>query len=359
MSSTPSDRAPADSIITEIDDRAAECRRLLVTAQREREPVRATLDTIRDEFGALRDALVPELTRWVDPALRVGAAAVGAAADRLIALGEVLCRRDEAMAAFRPTVLIAAGFAIDCTPENPDPALRAWLDDPLRMLGGRLDWLRTHAERFATSPPLVAADLVRVAVRGSRDQVGGYLRRLLDGSDTRLVFASVGLLLDWFERAMWSEGTGDQPDEPAEGARWPGWRDDVAQLRPVILFGQPDPLPTGRSDRPAINWLDDPPDLAVLTERRAAPAPVLDWEALAVAYIWRHRDQVRTLGDVHRELVRLGYPGTRTMLYQLPALLRAAQSAGIYSPRQDGTGEIPRGHKDADGRIEAHDDKPE
>src|SRR5262249_28984290 len=224
---------------------------------------------------------------------------------------------------------------------------------------GSLAGPRPRGGGLATRRPRVGAVWVGGGGRGSRDQVGGSLRRLLAGSDPRLVFASVGLLLDWFERAMWSEGTGDQPDEPAEGARWPGWRDDVPQLRPVILFGQPDPLPTARSDRPAINWLDDPPDLPGPTERRAAPAPLLAWEVLAVAYIWRHRDQVRTLGDVHRELVRLGYPGTRTMLYQLPALLRAAQSAGIYSPRQDGTGEIPRGHKDADGRIEAHDDKPE
>jgi hypothetical protein len=89
-------------------------------------------------------------------------------------------------------------------------------------------------------------------------------------------------------------------------------------------------------------------------ERHAAETPAsggagIDKEAQAIALLFRQPEwsiaQIAECVGVDRK-----------NLYRWPHFRRAAEEAGTLKPRGPGDGEVPRGHKTSDGRVEAYDE---
>ena len=80
-----------------------------------------------------------------------------------------------------------------------------------------------------------------------------------------------------------------------------------------------------------------------------------DWPAYAIGLLYTNRETVKSLTALHRLMRERGYTGGRTALYSMAPLCAAAKALGIYTPNTK-VSRPRRGHRSADGSVEAVDD---
>ncbi len=264
--------------MTTAEQQEAAAQQVLRAEQQERETaVLVPLAALGEEWRAARDALVAGIAGWIDSDVTPTGAAVEVTATDLVRLGVLIGRRDEIVRQDRPTKLSLLGglVAIDYP-----PALR---DSPLRLFGGRLDWVCENGIGPLPSALVLAAALLQVGAGGAersakrRERVVGCLQQLLAWPNSRPAFGWIIWILDCLARSTWSAENTPQPRPPAGEVYSLEACEQLEEARQVLQAGLSVQLVAALSDTeqlalqpaPPVELPEIPPDPHVVDELRS------------------------------------------------------------------------------------------